>query len=148
VVAAARVDRSGTGHAAGGIKGQILTATTTGIIAVDEPLAWERGVPSALTVLEGRRRTTAGEEGTPRPVEVIGDEAVRGELTMSLDELAREGARRMLAAALEAESTFTWPPSPSWSTSVAIGWCAATVTPSPPGRHRHRAGRGGPPAGG
>ena len=34
---------------------------------------------------------------------VIGDEAVRSELTMSLDELAREGARRMLAAALEAE---------------------------------------------
>src|SRR5215207_2932134 len=34
---------------------------------------------------------------------VITDEAVRSELTMSLDELAREGARRMLAAALEAE---------------------------------------------
>jgi len=34
---------------------------------------------------------------------VIGDEAVRSELAMSLDELAREGARRMLAAALEAE---------------------------------------------
>jgi hypothetical protein len=33
------VDRSGNGHAAGGIKGQILAATTTGIIAVDEPLA-------------------------------------------------------------------------------------------------------------
>jgi putative transposase len=34
---------------------------------------------------------------------VVTDEAVRSELTMSLDELAREGARRMLAAALEAE---------------------------------------------
>lgn len=34
---------------------------------------------------------------------VIADEAARSELTMSLDELAREGARRMLAAALEAE---------------------------------------------
>jgi putative transposase len=34
---------------------------------------------------------------------VITDEAARSELTMSLDELAREGARRMLAAALEAE---------------------------------------------
>jgi putative transposase len=31
------------------------------------------------------------------------DEAARSELAMSLDELAREGARRMLAAALEAE---------------------------------------------
>src|SRR6266704_384050 len=34
---------------------------------------------------------------------VITDEAARSELAMSLDELAREGARRMLAAALEAE---------------------------------------------
>ena len=33
----------------------------------------------------------------------VTDEAARSELTMSLDELAREGARRMLAAALEAE---------------------------------------------
>src|SRR6266511_2426940 len=32
--AAARVDGSGTGHAAGGIKGQALTTTTTEIIAV------------------------------------------------------------------------------------------------------------------
>jgi putative transposase len=34
---------------------------------------------------------------------VVTDEAARSELTMSLDELAREGARRMLAVALEAE---------------------------------------------
>ncbi len=34
---------------------------------------------------------------------VITDEAARSELVMSLDELAREGARRMLAVALEAE---------------------------------------------
>jgi putative transposase len=34
---------------------------------------------------------------------VITDEAARSELAMSLDELAREGARRMLAMALEAE---------------------------------------------
>ena len=34
---------------------------------------------------------------------VIADDAARSELVMSLDELAREGARRMLAAALEAE---------------------------------------------
>jgi len=34
---------------------------------------------------------------------VVTDEAARSQLTMSLDELAREGARRMLAAALEAE---------------------------------------------
>ncbi len=34
---------------------------------------------------------------------LVADEAARSELAMSLDELAREGARRMLAAALEAE---------------------------------------------
>src|SRR6266540_5501276 len=34
---------------------------------------------------------------------VVADDAARSELTMSLDELAREGARRMLARALEAE---------------------------------------------
>jgi transposase-like protein len=34
---------------------------------------------------------------------VIADEAARAELRLDLDELAREGARRMLAAALEAE---------------------------------------------
>ena len=34
---------------------------------------------------------------------VIADEAARSEVAMSLDELAREGARRMLAVALEAE---------------------------------------------
>jgi hypothetical protein len=34
---------------------------------------------------------------------VVTDEAARSELAMSLDELAREGARRMLAVALEAE---------------------------------------------
>ena len=34
---------------------------------------------------------------------VVADEAARAELRMDLDGLAREGARRMLAAALEAE---------------------------------------------
>jgi hypothetical protein len=37
MAAAARVDRSGTGHTAGGIKGQALTTTTTGIIAAESP---------------------------------------------------------------------------------------------------------------
>ena len=34
---------------------------------------------------------------------LVADEAARAELRVGLDELAREGARRMLAAALEAE---------------------------------------------
>src|SRR5512142_1143825 len=41
-------------------------------------------------------------EGTPM-LQVVADEAVREELAPGLDELVREGARRMLAAALEAE---------------------------------------------
>jgi hypothetical protein len=43
---------------------------------------------------------------------VIADEAARSELTMSLDELACEGARRMLAVALEAEVDATSPAPP------------------------------------
>jgi len=39
------------------------------------------------------------------------DEQARIELATDLDELAREGARRMLAVALEAESTPTSPAS-------------------------------------
>ena len=36
-------------------------------------------------------------------LKVVADEAARTELSASLDEICREGARRMLAAALEAE---------------------------------------------
>jgi transposase-like protein len=35
---------------------------------------------------------------------VVTDESTRGEATSALDEICREGARRMLAAALEAEA--------------------------------------------
>src|SRR6266508_3010319 len=51
-------------------------------------------------------RTPAGEPARKERrdmLSVITDEAARSELVMSLDELAREGARRMLAVALEAE---------------------------------------------
>jgi transposase-like protein len=48
------------------------------------------------------RRTTAGEEGTPM-LRVLADDDAGAELTPALDEICREGARRMLAAALEAE---------------------------------------------
>ena len=44
----------------------------------------------------------AGEEGTPM-LRVVADEVVRAELSVDLDEICREGARRMLATALEAE---------------------------------------------
>ena len=49
------------------------------------------------------RRTTAGEEGTPM-LRIVADDDARAELTLGLDEICREGARRMLAAALEAEA--------------------------------------------
>jgi putative transposase len=49
------------------------------------------------------RRWNAGEEGTPM-LRVVADDDVRAELTLDLDAICREGARRMLAAALEAEA--------------------------------------------
>jgi putative transposase len=51
----------------------------------------------------GDRRGNAGEEGDAAMLSVVADEQARAELRVGLDELAREGARRMLAAALEAE---------------------------------------------
>jgi transposase-like protein len=49
------------------------------------------------------RRSNAGEEGTPM-LRVVADDDVRAELRLDLDAICREGARRMLAAALEAEA--------------------------------------------
>jgi transposase-like protein len=49
------------------------------------------------------RRWNAGEEGTPM-LRVVADDDARAELTLDLDAICREGARRMLAAALEAEA--------------------------------------------
>jgi putative transposase len=48
------------------------------------------------------RRTNAGEEGTPMLRVAVEDDA-RAELALGLDEICREGARRMLASALELE---------------------------------------------
>src|SRR6266540_2116035 len=56
-----------------------------------------------LTKSEGRRRGKRRRGRNAAMLSVVTDEAARSELAMSLDELAREGARRMLAAALEAE---------------------------------------------
>ncbi len=60
-----------------------------------------RGVPSRVISHEvpaGERRW----EGTPM-LKVVEDAAAREELAAGLDGIVREGARRMLAAALEAE---------------------------------------------
>ena len=59
------------------------------------------------------------------------EETADVERSATLDELVAEGARRMLAAALEAESTST---SRRWPTSVTTGviaWSCATATPRP-----------------
>jgi transposase-like protein len=48
------------------------------------------------------RRWSAGEEGTPM-LRVVTDEEGRAEMRAALDEIVLDGARRMLAAALEAE---------------------------------------------
>ena len=52
-----------------------------------------------------------------------------------LDELAREGARAMLAAALQAEVAATSTCTPTRSTSTVTGWWSATA-PTRPGRSR------------
>jgi hypothetical protein len=67
---------------------------------------------------------------------VIIDAQAHDELDLDLDAIVREGARRMLAAALEAEvDDYLAVPRPS-GTSAAAGWWSATATPvsarSPP----------------
>jgi putative transposase len=55
-----------------------------------------------LTKRDQCRGANPGEEGTPM-LRVLTDEDARAELHVGLDEIVREGARRMLAVALEAE---------------------------------------------
>jgi putative transposase len=55
-----------------------------------------------LTQNELGRRWRAGEEGTPM-LRVVTDDEGRAEMSAALDEIVLDGARRMLAAALEAE---------------------------------------------
>jgi hypothetical protein len=66
--AAARVDRSGTGHSAGGIRGQTLTATTTGIIAAESPSARWPLLAARLAVCVGLAERWPGRHaGSPEP---------------------------------------------------------------------------------
>jgi putative transposase len=62
----------------------------------------EGGVPSRLIKTDRRK---AGKEGTPMTnVRTLPVGEGNEEITIALDELAREGARRMIAAALRAEA--------------------------------------------
>ena len=62
---------------------------------------------------------------------VVPDDAAQAELRLELDELFREGARRMLAVALEAEVEAYIAAPPSCWTNTATGWWSATATPRP-----------------
>jgi hypothetical protein len=57
------------------------------------------------------------------------DEAQREELLLDLDEIARAGARRMLAEALEAEVHFTSKAPGASATMMVAPWWSATATP-------------------
>ena len=72
---------------------------------------------------------------------VVVDEQARAELTTELDELFREGARRMLAVALEAEVE-AYIAAHAGLVDERARWWSATGTPrrapSPPGLARSR----------
>jgi transposase-like protein len=55
-----------------------------------------------LNIFDECRRWNAGEEGTPM-LKVVAEKAAIEELGIGIDEICREGARRMLAVALEVE---------------------------------------------
>ncbi|HET9126248.1 MAG TPA: hypothetical protein VFN65_15325, partial [Solirubrobacteraceae bacterium] len=69
---------------------------------VDDGGEKEGGVPSRLIKTDRRR---AGKEGTPMTnVRTLPVEEHNEEIRDTLDDLAREGARRMIAVALRAEA--------------------------------------------
>jgi hypothetical protein len=61
---------------------------------------------------------------------VATDARVQDELRLDLDELVREGARRMLAAALEAEVDAYLAGHAAERDEVAGGWWSATAMPA------------------
>ena len=77
---------------------------------------------------------------------VVADETARRELRVDLDELV-EGARRMLAAALQPRSTSIWLSTPASGMSAAGGWWCAPW-PRPPAEVLTAAGAEGAGAAG
>lgn len=69
---------------------------------MDRGFLERRGVPSLLVVKRESRRCNVGRKDTPM-LRVHQEELAREEFVLDLDEIARQGARRMLAQALEAE---------------------------------------------
>jgi hypothetical protein len=73
---------------------------------------------------------------------VITDAQAHEELRLDLDAIVREGARRMLAAALEAESTPTSPLLVRSATRRSAAGGPQRPRPPAAGHHRRRCGRG------
>jgi len=91
-----------------------------------------RSAPSALRTWASSSAHPAVRLATPQPgppAQAPG-RAGHDALCTDLDQLVREGARRMLAAALGPRSTPTWPPTPASVTGRAAGWWDATATPA------------------
>ena len=85
----------------------------------------EGGVPSRLIKTD---RLVAGKEGTPMThvrTLPVGEDSE--EITVSLDELAREGARRMIAAAFVLRLTSTSSATRTNSTRTGTGSWSATA---------------------
>jgi len=94
---------------------------------------------------------SAGREGTPM-LKVVHDAAEANEATVSaggslLDEIVRDGARAMLAAALQAEVAAYVEAHAEALDGTGIGWWSATVTTSAQGDHGRRRGGGAAAAG-
>jgi putative transposase len=64
---------------------------------------WGRTFPVILVAIEQDRRCNAGREGTPVSRVMKQDPAAEGDAGSAIDEIVREGARQMLAAAVQAE---------------------------------------------
>jgi putative transposase len=106
----------------------------------------ERGVPSFLTKHKTLADCTPARKATPMLRVVVEDDA-SAELSLDLDEICREGARRMLAAALELEGTPTWPLFAEELDDEGHRLVVATATPTAGDRHRSRSDRGRRPEG-
>lgn len=74
---------------------------TRGVVDAGSDLG--RGVPSSVIKPENDGGANVGEEGTPMLSVVPDDDGARKDVSASLDEIVREGARRMLVKALDAK---------------------------------------------
>jgi hypothetical protein len=102
-------------------------------------ISWSgRTLPGDLQALKQDRRANAGREGTTHAQRVSeepndGDDhttAAAAAPTSLIDQIVRDGARRMLAEALQAEVEGYIPSSSLSATRTAGGWWCATAATS------------------